>query len=74
MVCWRCSGGCGGGDRLCKGGSCNSCRSAIVKCMMCGEYGGEGGGDCVGGCGGVFVIGSGSGGGGGQETNHTKHY
>ena len=28
--------------------------------MMCGEYGGEGGGDCVGGCGGVFVSGSGS--------------
>ena len=27
---WR-SGGGGGGDSLCKGGSCNSCRSAIVK-------------------------------------------
>ena len=56
---------------LCKGGSCNSCRSAIVKHMMCGEYGveggGEGGGDGV--C--VDVGGSVVGGGGGrQEKTH----
>ena len=27
------------------GGSCDCCRSAIVKCMMCGEGGCEDGGD-----------------------------
>ena len=26
------------------GGSCTSFKSAIVKCMLCGEGGGEGGG------------------------------
>ena len=38
----------GGGNSHCRGVSCNSCRSAIVKCMLCGE--GRGGG--VGGGGG----------------------
>ena len=37
---WQC-GGSGCGDSLCKGSSYNSCRSAIVKCML---YGGGGGG------------------------------
>ena len=56
---WWCIGGGGGGDSLCKGGRCNSCRSARVKCLMCGEGGAEGGGDgdgggvCVGGVGAV---------------------
>ena len=40
---WNIGGG-GGGDSLCEGGSCNSCRRAIVKCNMCGENGGGGGG------------------------------
>ena len=55
---WLCWGwwrnGCGvGGDSHCKGGRCNSCKGAIVGCMKCCEYFGEGGGDCggVGGCG-----------------------
>ena len=42
--------GCGsGGDSHCKGGRCNSCESAVVGCMMCREYFGEGGGDYSGG-------------------------
>ena len=47
------SGGSGCGDSLCKCSSCNSCRSAKVKCSPCGG-GGVGGGDDVGGggCGG----------------------
>ena len=58
------------------GGSCNNCRSAIVKCLMCGECsgkgGGEGGGDGGGGCfGGCCVSGVG-GGGGWQEKNQKK--
>ena len=40
------------------GGSCDCCRSAIVKCMMCGEGGCEDGGD---------DGGSGGSGGGGDE-------
>ena len=43
---WWCSAGGGGRDR--QGGSRNSCRSAIVRCVMCGEVGGEGNGE--GGC------------------------
>ena len=39
---WWSSGGC---DGLCKGSSCNSCRSAIVKRMLHGGVGG-GDGDC----------------------------
>ena len=31
-----CSGGGAGGDSLCKGGSCNSCRSAILKVAVGG--------------------------------------
>ena len=46
---WNISGG-GDGDSLCKGGSCNSFRRAIVKCNMCGENRGEGGGVFCGGC------------------------
>ena len=37
------SGG-GGGDSLRMGCSCNSCRSDVVKCMLCDEGGGGGGG------------------------------
>ena len=40
---WWCSGGAGVCYILCKGGSFNSCRSARVKCMMCGEGGAKGG-------------------------------
>ena len=49
------SGGGSDGDSLCKGGSCNSFRSAIVKSMMCHECVGLGGGEgCgYGVCGGV---------------------
>ena len=49
---WWWWGSCGGGDgeSLSKGGSCNSCMSALVMCMLCGEYFGECGDDC-GGCG-----------------------
>ena len=36
--CWH------GGDSLCRGGSCNSCGSVIIKCMICGFQGGCGGG------------------------------
>ena len=40
---WWChSGGGGGGNSLFKGGSCNSCRSAIVRCTMRGEGGDKG--------------------------------
>ena len=30
----------GGGDGFCKGGICDCCRSAVVKCMLCrgGSY------------------------------------
>ena len=63
---WHCRGG-SGGDSLCKGGSCNSCRSALFKCMMCDEGVGEscnyGGGGIVG-SGGVNFVG------GGQDRNH----
>ena len=44
---WWQSGGSAGGNSLCKGSSCNSCRNAIVKCTL---YDGGGGG--CGGCGG----------------------
>ena len=40
---WR-SVGSGGGDSLCKGGCCNSFRSAIVKVVGGGGVGGCGGG------------------------------
>ena len=33
LWCWRSYGG-GSGDSLCKGGSCNICRSAIVKVVV----------------------------------------
>ena len=51
---WWYSGVCVGADRLCKGDSCNTCRSVLVKCTMCGEGGGggvdgdDGGGDDLG--------------------------
>ena len=47
---WK-SGGSGGCDNLCKGSSCNSCRSTKVKCSLCGGSvgGGGGGGYDVGG-------------------------
>ena len=67
---WQISG-CGGGDSLCKGFSCNSCRRALGMCTMCckvydkGGCGGGGGGS--GGGGGVNVCG---GGGGEHRTNH----
>ena len=51
---WWQSGGSGGGDSLCKGSSCNSCRSAIVKCMLCGGGGGGDGCDVA-----VMVVGVG---------------
>ena len=44
------NGGGSGGDCFCIGGSFYSCRSDIVKCMLCGEYG------CHGGGGGVDVM------------------
>ena len=63
LCLWHKSGS-SGGNRFCKGGSCNSLRSAIIS--VCG-----GGGDCEGlGPGG----GIGSGGGLGQEKNHHNHY
>ena len=45
----------------CKDGSINCCRSAIVKCMMCCDCGGEGGdeGGDVGGGVVVVVVGKG---------------
>ena len=46
MVWWQ-SDGSGGGDSLCKGSSCNSCRSTIVKCTLCGGGGGGGWGVVV---------------------------
>ena len=61
---WHMVGG-NGGDSFCKGGSCNSFRTAIVRCMMCGE----GSDDCDGDGGGT-----GSGRGRGQGKNHHNHY
>ena len=67
---WQ-SSGCGGGDSLCKGCSCNSFRRALGMCTMCckvydqGGCGGGGGGS--GGVGGVYVCG---GGGGEHKKNH----
>ena len=52
------------------GGSCNSSRSDIVKCMLCGENVCRDGGGGVGGEGG----GGDGGGGGGQEKNNHIHY
>ena len=52
---WWSSGGGGGGDILFKGGSPNYCRSALVKCLMCGKGGGEGGGE-YGGDGGAGCV------------------
>ena len=55
--------GCGGGDSLCKEGSCNSCRRAVGMCTMCGKVydkdgcGGGGGGSGDGGGDGVYVGG-----------------
>ena len=46
---WACSGG---GDRHCKDGTCNSCKSAIVECIISCEYFGAGKSDCDGGGGG----------------------
>ena len=40
-----------GGDSHCKGGRYNSCESAVVGCMICCEYFGEGGSDYGGGSG-----------------------
>ena len=64
------NGGGSGGDSICIGDSGNSCKSDIVKCMLCGEDGccdGGGGGD-----------GGGSGGGGDgsgrREQRHHNHY
>ena len=70
MWSWWRSGGGDGGDSLFKGGSCNSCRSAIVKVAVGGVvvWGGCGGG---GGCGG---DGGGGGGGSGQDKSHNIHY
>ena len=45
------NGGRSGGDSICIGGRCNSCRSDIVKRMLCSEDGCFGGGG-VGGDGG----------------------
>ena len=67
---WQ-SSGCGGGDSLCKGCSCNSCRMAIGMCTVCckvydnGGCGGGSGGS--GGDGGVYVCGDG---GGEHKKNH----
>ena len=55
---------------LCKGGSFNSCSSAIVKCTIRGE-GGDKGGD-EGGGGGGDGGGVSDGDGGGQERNHNN--
>ena len=46
-----------GGDNCWQGGSCNNCKSYIVKCTICSEFvyeycGGGGGGSGDGGCGG----------------------
>ena len=65
------SSGCGGGDSLCKGCSCNSCRRALGMCTMCCtvyDNGGCGSGGCgSGGGGGVYICG---GGGGEHKKNH----
>ena len=61
---WQ-SSGCGGGDCLCKGCNCNSCKKALGMCTMCckvydkGGCGGGGGGS--GGGGWVYVCGGGGG-------------
>ena len=34
-----CSGGGAGGDSLCKGGGCNSCRSGFSECVIRGVGG-----------------------------------
>ena len=63
---WQ-SSGCGGGESLCKGYSCNSCRRALGMCTMCckvfdtGECGGGDGGSGGGGGSGVYVGGGGGG-------------
>ena len=63
----------GGGDSLCKGCSCKSCRRALGMCTMCckffdkGGCGGGGGDSSGGGGGGVYVC---SGGGGEHKKNH----
>ena len=64
---WWGSGGGGGGDSLSKGSLGNSCLSAPVMCMMCGEYFCDCGDDCGGFCGDGI---SGSGDGGGKKKNH----
>ena len=46
------NGGGSGGDSICIGGSCNSCRSDIVRCILCGEDCCRGGGGDFGGYGG----------------------
>ena len=67
---WQ-SSRCGGGDCLCKGYSCNSCKRALGMCTMCCKVydkGGCGGGGAgSGGGGGVYVCG---GGGGEHRKNH----
>ena len=62
---WWGSGGGGGGDSLSKVSSGNCCMSALVRCMMCGDYFGDSCDDC-GACGGG--SGSDSGGGGGKKS------
>ena len=42
------NGGGSGGDSICIGGSCKSCRSDIVRCILCGEDGCHNGGGGVG--------------------------
>ena len=59
--------GSGGGGSLSKGSIGNSCMSALVMCMMCGEYFCDCGDDC-GGCG--SGGNSGSDGGGWRKKNH----
>ena len=67
---WQ-SSECGGGDCICKGCSCNSCKRALGMCTMCckvydkGGCGGGGGGS--GGGGWVYVCG---GAGGEHRKNH----
>ena len=65
---WR-SGGCSGGDSLCKGSNCNKCRSALVKEVVVMV---PGGGDCY--DGGVGGGGGDGGGGCGQEKSHNNNY
>ena len=69
---WWWGNGGSGGESHCQGGRCNSCKNAIVECIISYEHFGAGGGDCGGGGGGGGCDGSGIGGVGGKYNNQYK--